>query len=203
MGEVVLDGEKVDFQGNAPETVVAAWQVIEEHLGGADRVLETATINGVECSADQAAKIEVYDRIEFCSLSVSEKLLNLGTEWQESCILTVDTINSLAASVLSVSWSDSQSRTVELIENFRPFVEGFGVIEEQGRQRAASWSVVFSKSYATGVAAIEGVIQAVESQSCIKLSDQLAFDFLSSWRALLDCLRTSVLPSLKKEAANG
>lgn len=203
MGNVFLDGEKVDFQGNDPESVVAAWQVIEEHLGGADRVLETATIDGVECSADQAANIEAYERIEFCSLSVSEKLLNLGTEWQEGCIRAVDTINSLAASVLSVPWNDSQSRTVELIESLRPFVEGFGVIEEQGRQRAASWANVFSKSYATGVAAIESVIQAVESQNCIKLSDQLALGFLSSWRALLDCLGTSVLPALKKEAANG
>lgn len=203
MAEVYLDGEKVDFQGDAPATLAAAWAAVEGYLGSVERVLEEALVDGAPVSAEQAQGMGSYARAEFRSASFAAKLSSLCEEWVGQCSETLDAIGRLSASALRSPWSESQASCVACLESLRPQVEGFGMLENFGRQRGADWSGEVSARYAAAAKAVDRVVGAVESRDCVALSDRLALDLAPRWEALVGSVSAKTLPALRKEASDG
>ena len=164
------------------------------------RVLEEARIDGAVCLPEDAHGIDQFDTIEFASLSIRQKLHALGLGWTEECKDALDSGRALPSIALRTGWSECQNQAIAFLESLRPYIEGFGLIDEFARQQAAGWGGRFSELYAGIAQSIEATIGAVESRDCIRLSDQIALDCLPRWDELLDCLSGQALPALEGEA---
>lgn len=203
MAEVYLDGEKVDFQGEAPASLAAAWSAVENYLGSVERVLEEARVDGAPVTAEQAQDTGNYVRAEFRSASFASKLSSLCEGWVSQCSENLTTARRLSSLALRSPWPESQASCVEFLESLRPCIEGFGMLENFGRQRGADWSAEVSARYAAAAEALDQVVGAVETRDCVALSDRLALDVAPRWGELVESVSEQALPALKREASDG
>lgn len=201
MGTVYLDGERVDFQGDAPATGGEVWNALEGHLGEQGRVLESVSIDGREVALEDAGELGAFEKLEFRSVSLNQRLLSLCKLWLEECSARAREGEEVAAVALRSGWATSQERVVSLLEGMRNAIEGFGILENFGEQSEAAWSARFSEAFAAGIAAVDGVADAVEGRDCVALSDRLADEWAARWRTVAEVVEGEVLAALRKEVA--
>lgn len=201
MGTVYLDGERVDFQGDAPATGGEVWNALEEHLGQQGRVLESVAIDGREVALEEAGELGAFEKLEFRSVSLNERLVSLCELWLKECSGRAREGEEIAALALRSGWATSQERVISLLEGMRDAIEGFGILENFGSQSEAAWAARFSAAFAAGIAAVERVADAVESRDCVALSDRLAEEWAARWRAVIEVVEGEALPALRKEVA--
>ena len=99
MPEVILDGEKVDFQGPAPQTAGTVWSLIENYLGSAERLIVSFEVDGRAWNA--GGEDVAYDRIDIRSESQVERLAALT----ETVLSDWDRIDNAWTEIASLSLS--------------------------------------------------------------------------------------------------
>lgn len=201
MGAVFIDGERVEFEGAAPATCGEACALIEGHLSSQGCLIESVRVDGELFSLEAAQGVEVYEKVEFVSVTPQKQLLAMCGTWAQECAGRVADAGSVASFVLRNGRDGSRSRVVGLLEALRPLIEGLGILQNYGGETQASWAGGFSKAFEAGIASIDGVVDAVESGNCVRLSDRLALELSVSWAEIERELTGKVIPQLEEEAA--
>ncbi len=202
MGRVLIDGENVEFEGNAPQTCGAACELIEGFLSGQGMILESVLVDGREVSIETAREVGAFEEVAFVSVSPHQQLLGMCRGWKNDCLSRVERMEALSSLVLKREWSDSQVAVVELLEQLRPLVEGLGVLLDFGKNSSAEWEQILSSGFEAGVGSINIAVDSIESRDCVVLSDCLAFQMREAWEGLASCLGGEVIPTLEKELSS-
>ncbi len=171
MPEVVLDGEKVDFQGDQPLTAEAVWQLVENYLGQIGRVIHVFQVDGKEWRISQETTSTVYQQVEVQSLSQEEKLLAalMGIMSQRESLLECWRV--FAVQTLS---QDRQAMTKSgsaVVQQTRQLVEFMGVASLLGQSLNALW--LEETQQATNVLNnfLDEWMSSLESSDPVMLSD--------------------------------
>lgn len=198
MGRVLINGESVEFEGEAPQTCAQACELIEGFLSGQGLMVESVSVDGSEVSIEAARNVGAFEEVSFVSLSPEQQLLGMCKGWEVDCLALVKEMDGLSTKVLKCEWNDSQVAVVELLEKLRPLLEGFGVLLDYGKSSSASWERSVSSGFEGGVASINSAVDAVESRDCVVLSDCLAFSMSAGWAGLALCLAEEVIPVIEE-----
>ncbi|MBK1875756.1 hypothetical protein [Pelagicoccus mobilis] len=201
MRRVVLNGEDVEFEGEAPGSCKEACTLVEGYLSGQGLSLESVAVDGVAMSLEEAMEIADYSVLEFKSMSALAQLLNMCGAWRDETSKLLEEMRGLGAMVLRSGWSDSQVAVVEFLEKMRPVIEGIGVLQNFGNESGAPWAARVTAAFQAGLASIDGVANSIESRDSVRLSDFVASSLYESWREVVLCLEEDVIPVLEKEGA--
>ncbi|MDQ8201533.1 hypothetical protein [Pelagicoccus sp. SDUM812003] len=202
MSEVYLDGEKVEFQGDAPESCADAIALIENYLGGVGRVVERVELDGVERELQDLAQVVNYGVLAFFTQSAQQRLASLCGQWSEASSRIAEEAETLASVSLRVEWKESQMKVVDCLERMRPIIEGVEVARGYGEESQAAWTEALGQAFQRGIDSINAVADAVESGDSVRVSDQLASEVAPSWLTLGRCLREDVAQVLDGKEAS-
>lgn len=201
MATVSIDGENVEFEGDAPQTCGQACELIEGFLSGQGLIIESVSVDGEAVPLEHAFAREAYQSIDFKSISPQAQLLAMCKQWERECSELRSKMESLGGSILRSGWSDAQSSVVALLETLRPLIEGLGILQNFGNESAAAWSVSVGSCFEKALASIDSVVNAVEARNSVALSDALAEALAVNWGAMAVCLADEVLPALEGDLA--
>lgn len=201
MGDVVIDGEKVEFDGSAPQTCRDACTLIEGFLSGQGKMIESISLDGERLDIEAAFQREAYRTLEFTTTSPQAQLLTMCKGWKSGAVSLIEEMDTLSSSILRSRWNDNQTAVVSLLEKLRPLIEGLGVLQGYGKDSAAEWTSGFEVAFQRGLEGIDQVVSAVESRKAALLSDRVAANLVGGWTQIVDCLGDQVIVSLEKEIA--
>lgn len=201
MATVSIDGENVEFEGDAPQTCAQACELIEGFLSGQGLIIESISVDGEAVVLEDAFAREAYQHIDFKSISPQAQLLAMCKQWERECSELCSNMESLSGSILRRGWSDAQSSVVALLETLRPLIEGLGILQSFGTESGAAWSGAVVCHFEKGLSSIDSVANAVEARNSVALSDSLAEGLAVDWGAIADCLAGEVIPALEGDLA--
>ncbi len=198
MGQVAIDGELVEFEGEPPLSCRVACDLIEGFLSGQGLMIQSVTLDGDELPLEEVMLRDGYERLDFKSISPQGQLLEMCRKWRSECVELVAEIESTSAVVLRSSWSDGQAAVVSALERLRPLIEGLGVLQGFGEDSAAVWYPSAKETFEKGLASIDRVVDAVQSGDCVLLSDRLAGELAVGWKRVSENLSGAVIPALEE-----
>ncbi|MDQ8180428.1 hypothetical protein [Pelagicoccus sp. SDUM812005] len=199
MGQVFINGELVEFEGDAPRTCQEACSLIEGFLSGQGLAIGEVELDGASLSLEEAAGKGEYERLSFTSISPQLQLLEMCRRWKDETASLVEAMDELSGAVLRSGWSESQQQVVDFLEKLRPVVEGVGVLQQFGSDSGSDWTAEVNGVFQGGLGAIDEIVSAVEARDCVLLSDRLAEALSGRWSEVARCLEGVVIPSLEKE----
>lgn len=200
MGEVYLDGEKVDFQGNEPTSVGEVWNLIFGHLSGQGRSIDSVSLDGNETAPEALDADGGYETLSFRSVSAEEQLAEMCARWASQSREEAGKASTLAAAILRKGWNEGQAEVIAFLEGLRPLLEGLGVAQSFGAENEAPWLPVFTAAFEAGVKAIDQVADALQAREVVALSDALAGDLSQGWQRLAETIEREVAPRLEEGA---
>ncbi len=198
MGQVAIDGEVVEFEGEPPLSCQAACDLIEGFLSGQGLMIQSVALDGDEMPMEEVVRRDSYERLDFKSISPQGQLLQMCRNWRRECVDLVGEIEVASALVLRSSWSDGQAAVVSTLERLRPLIEGLGVLQGFGVDSAAAWYSGSKEAFDKGLASIDSVVDAVQAGDCVLLSDRLAGDLAVEWKRVSENLSGAVIPALEE-----
>jgi len=201
MGNIYIDGEKVDFDGPAPASCGEACQLIDGFLAGQGKVIAEVVLNGESVSIEKASEQGEFESLEFATTTPEQQLLEMCRVWSEACAKSVEGLSQLGRSCLRQRWPESQSETLRFLEEFRSVIEGLGILQNYGAESRAEWSSDFGGSFERGVGAVDQVVDAIEAKSPTRLSDTLVGAMQESWSEVKAKLDRQVVPALEGRRA--
>lgn len=199
MKRVVLDGETVEFEGEAPASCREACELVHNFLSGQGLSIDTVLLDGAVVTLEQALELSDYSVLELTSIHPLAQLLGMCRTWRQGIGERLEEMKGLSAFVLRNGWADSQAKAVAFLETLRPLVEGYGVLQGFGSESGATWAHRVEEDFQAGLAGIDGLANAVESRDCVGLSDAIAGDLSEGWDRMARCLEDAVMPALEKE----
>lgn len=199
MGTVYVDGEKVDFQGDAPEGCQAVCELIQTFLGNQGKLVATVEVDGDTISVEEVSRIEKFDTLSFTSISFLQHLLEMCRTWSAECAMKLEAGRQISRTCLRQAWGTSQTEAVNYLEGFRPLMEGFGVLQQFGSESEAAWLEEFAQAFENAVGKIDGLANAIEARSAVRVSDSLALEFVEAWGSLGTVLDTRVIKQLETQ----
>lgn len=199
MRRVVLNGETVEFEGDAPGTCREACELVQGFLAGQGLAVDSVQVDGAAVTLEDAANLESYFVLEIASITPLEQLLQMCGTWKSGIEEQLAEMNSLGSFVLRNAWEKSQAAVVALLEKMRPLIEGIGVLQNFGSESGAAWAEQVTAAFEGGLAGIDGVADAVESGDCVWLSDAVALGLSEGWSSVGACLQDVVVPALEEQ----
>ncbi|EDY83808.1 hypothetical protein VDG1235_3435 [Verrucomicrobiia bacterium DG1235] len=196
MGTVFIDGESVEFDGEAPGTCRAVCELIENFIAGQGRVISSVAVDGSELPIESALEAGSFASIAFTTSSPQEQLLAMCKTWSADCEERARDADATATLVLRSGFQDGQAKVVAFLEKLRPLIEGLGILQNFGSETESVWASRFEEVFGTSIAAVDRVVDAVESRDCVALSDRLSDTLATSWRAVREELLGVVIPAL-------
>lgn len=197
MSTVFVDGEKVEFEGEAPESCQSVCELIQTFLGNQGKLVSSVEVDGKEIALEEASGIEAYETLAFVSISLSQHLIDMCRTWGAVCDELVGNGRGYARSCLRQRWDETQSEVVNYLEGFRPLIEGLGILQNFGSESEAAWRDDFGASFENAVGKIGVLANAIEARSVVRVSDLLAKDFVESWSRLGVVLNEKVIVQLE------
>jgi len=196
MPEVFLDGERVDFQGAAPESARAVCEAVASHLADAGRTLLEARVDGEAFAWDLIEESRQYERLQIKSGTFSEQLAVLCSEWIPRCRSHSAQAEDLSCGVLVSRWTDARERALSLLESQRGLLEALELARAFGEQAAEEWLPAFAERFSDLLGSIDAVADSIQASDVVALSDSLSLRHARAWLALAEGLEKSLLPAL-------
>lgn len=116
MPDVILDGEKVAFNGPAPASFSEVRAVLEEVLAGQGRVLAALTFDGQPFDESQGNQPLGAARVEAVSLALADAVAQVGAALVPELDALQERADALAGAVLRAPWGEIQARCLQEVE---------------------------------------------------------------------------------------
>jgi hypothetical protein len=197
MRQVVVDGEAVVFEGEAPESPSEIHELLMNALSEQGRVVVSFAIDGNNSFPDDQFPGE-YEKIEASSLTHDELTLRLIIESMNQLSETENQLDAYIRNILSVSWSEVFNRMNELVGKVQPFAE---LIDNLGPYVSAyepPWGDRFKEISFEQADSLTGILDAFEQGNPAKLSDDLSIRFIPVFKRSRKLFSEEIIPYLKR-----
>lgn len=184
-GDIYLDGERVDFNGDPPTSVAAVWTLVADYLSDQERLVESIKVDESPWDPDTDENREKWGRLDLTTITLEEKLVGMALEWKSRRMETCGRLSALAGEVLRRGWSEVQGEVYAVFEALRPLVEQYGALATFGEAKQKPWAEMLLALYGTFTEALGATSNAVESEDCVVLSDLLDGELADSVESLI------------------
>jgi len=110
IGTVILDTEKVDFEGETPSSVSDLWALTESFLGPSNQVIDASIFDGEAWSTELGEPLESCREVRIASVPEVEKLSQLVDQLFAEEDKLIELWRKGASEALPLPWWDFQQR---------------------------------------------------------------------------------------------
>ena len=197
MKEVVVDGEKVVFEGEVPEKPSQVYELLMNALSEQGRVVVGFSVDGKDSFPNDEFPGH-YEKIEASSLTHDELTLRVTIESMNQLSETEGQLDAYIKNILSVPWSEVFNRMNELVSKVQPFAE---LIDNLGPYASAydpPWAPKLKEVSVEQAESLNGMLDAFEQGNPAKLSDDLSIRFLPVFRRSRKLFSEEIIPYLRE-----
>ncbi len=170
MSEVWLDGEQVDFQGPAPSSTSEVWAVLEQYLGGVDRVVAEFLVDDEEWNSE-GGEVTAYQVVRAQSRSQEENLALIANALIDQKDVLLGAWREVSLKVLSTGWESFQQEAIGVLNVTQPLLENCGLLTQFANARGLGWEDSLQQASQGMEGALGIYMDAFEAADCVALSD--------------------------------
>ena len=196
MSEVYVDGEKVVFEGDVPESPDDVFNLLMNVLSEQGRAVTGFVVDGEDALGEGNAPA-TYGRIDAATLSHDELTLQVIREFLAKMEPLGEELRSYSRNILIVGWSEVFKRMEEFIDKIKPFADLLDNLSPYANAYSPSWKDDFA-NYATEQAdSLEKILSTFEAGDTAGLSDEVSLTLVPLFDRCCKFLREVVAPDLE------
>ncbi len=195
MAEVLIDGEKVCFEGPEPADLATLITYLSRALAEQDRCLTGCIVDGVDYLeiAERAKGLE-FRSVKATTSRVSEVIVDsIDHLVEEAEGLAVD-LEALASFLLAHPWSEGLERLQKETERLRPLIDLFMMIRQSGNEGECSWEEQLEALEEDLQSRMVEIFEAAEKAEVAVVSDRILLDLVPVVGRTVWMLRGSIRP---------
>ena len=181
--DVVIDGERVEFSGAAPDGLENLLAAVSPVLAESGRLVASVEVPGRGVVQElSAADFAAAPRIDLLTVSMAEAISHVAKDNAVRIAAALDAADRLAGDVMRVAWTDGQTRCRDLAGQLGRVAE-----DATGMPQEAALVEVLG-AFAVALDRWMDAVQAGEAaQVCLRL-DQEIIPVLRRLRSAVDAL---------------
>ena len=200
IGKVYLDTERVDFEGEPPESVSDLWALVEGFLGQSSRVINEFLIDGAAWSPELGEPQEPCNEITIVSLSEEEKVAKIVDQLLDGEEKLTDLWRLGAQESLRQPWKIFQQKALDIFNETQPAIQCIQVLNTFGHQTQAVWERQLSQAEKDLSERLNAVIDHFENGDCVRYSDASAEMATKTLKSVFETLLRDAKPALQSGA---
>ncbi|MGF1482972.1 MAG: hypothetical protein ACFBZ8_01260 [Opitutales bacterium] len=195
---VILDNETVDFEGPAPASPRACFDLLNGHLGERGRCLLRFEADGEDILGQAQPRFpETAREVRACSTSQASLLAQFARNQLKPLQSLAALTPQLQDEFLTQPWSLMRQKLPAFSAAIQPALELLGPLaqyrESSGQATVASLQTAFQQG-------LEAMAESAEAESPAEISEALADAIAPSLQLLQALLDQQILPALEAEA---
>jgi len=196
MSEVYVDGEKVVFEGEVPDSPDDVFNLLMNVLSEQGRAVTGFVVDG-EDALSEGKTPTTYERIDAATLSHDELTLQVIREFLAKMEPLGEELKSYSRNILIVGWSEVFKRMEEFIDKIKPFADLLDNLSPYANAYSPSWKEEFANLATEQAECLEEVLSAFEAGDTAGLSDEVALALVPLFDRCCKFLSEVVAPDLE------